>query len=792
MSRRVLAARSWLAVVMVAVSLAANVPCVAEPVANSAPVASDDEGERAPLSLIVNGVAKGDIIAVVRHANVLLLEDDLRAAGVPFPAAEIAEFRGGRYVSLAALASHVTYLLDLPTVTLNLTVDPSLLARADIALNGSRPAGAARADPSGFLTYSLTSDTANLGGDAAAFVQGGMSDNTGTLTASGTYGAGQMRRGLVAYQTDSEAHFSRLTVGDQLVSSDALGANVVLGGIGLSRHFELEPDYAHFPTPGLSGTVLGPTTADVYVNGALIRSIELAPGGFNLNNIPVPTGAGVTQIVLRDAAGNSQTLSGAFYGTRALLRQGLTDYDYHIGFVRRDPFGTDDVYGPPAAIGSYRLGLSNSLTVGGRFERWAGGVDGGPQFDLGLPIGHFSFAAPLSTAFGTSGSALALAYDWSFGLRLSALTQSAHYATPSLGSNDPRTRSTVSENLSLPILGTTMLAVSHTTSSFTTQPLAGQFSAALHTQVPWQRATISLNLERNSGGSILGLNGPHSNASWTIGAQMSFSLGRGFDLSLARTSTAGSNSSTVQIAKDAPSGPGLGYQVSATTGAQSSAAAQIDYHTEYGNIEMLSNAAGSSGVATSFSLNGSLVGFKQGLFLSSPVTSAYALARVPGFRGLPIFSQGQYVGRTDGRDALVVPGLDPYYDNAIGIGELADQLDLIADDSTLKVRPKDLAGVVASFFLRRFHAYTGRIVIRRNAKLLVPAFGMLTLSRAGHDSASDLGSQGQFYLDTLQPGKYAATVTGADSTCSLMLDLPAGTERVPVTSLETITCETHP
>jgi outer membrane usher protein FimD/PapC len=338
-------------------------------------------------------------------------------------------------------------------------------------------------------------------GDASLSLQGGATVGAGLLSAAGSYGSGGVRRGLVSYQLDSQAHLNRLTAGDELVSSDALGASIVLGGIGVSRHFELQPDYAYFPSPGLGGTVLGPTTADVYVNGSFVRSVQLAPGNFNLNNIPVPAGAGVTQIVLHDANGNSQTLSGAFYETRALLRKGLSDYDYHLGFVRSSPFGATDTYGPLAAIGSYRLGLTNALTAGARVERWAGSVDGGLELDVGLPLGHLSLEPSLSDTFGARGSAFAAGYDYSgrrFSLSLSALTQSANYATPSLAAGAQRTRSSLRENLTFPLTRTATLAISNTTSTYTAEPAAGQLMAALDVQVPRLRAFVSLSAERDS------------------------------------------------------------------------------------------------------------------------------------------------------------------------------------------------------------------------------------------------------------------------------------------------------
>jgi outer membrane usher protein len=300
---------------------------------------------------------------------------------------------------------------------------------------------------------------------------------------------------------------------------------------------------------------------------------------------------------------------------------------------------------------------------------------------------------------------------------------------------------------------------------------------------------MSVTLERDNGGSILGLAGSRPNASWRIGTELSLLVAKALNVSASTSSAAGTNSSTIQIAKSAPNGPGLGYQVGATGGAEQSAAGQIDYHTQYGNVEALSNVTGSGGAAPTVTINGSLVGFKQGLFFTQPVSSAYALAQVPGFRNMAIYSDGQYAGRTDGRDAMIVSNLDAYYDNSIKIDQLLDRLDLTVDESTIKVRPRNLAGVVANFSMRRFHAYTGRIITRRNGKSHIPVLGALALSRTGHVVSSDLGSQGQFYVDNLEPGMYAATVRDDDGSCSFKLDLPIGAEGVPVTALGTLTCE---
>ena len=49
------------------------------------------------------------------------------------------------------------------------------------------------------------------------------------------------------------------------------------------------------PLPRLSGAILTPSTLDVYVNGALLRREQIAPGAFEVRNLPVGSGVGEVQ-----------------------------------------------------------------------------------------------------------------------------------------------------------------------------------------------------------------------------------------------------------------------------------------------------------------------------------------------------------------------------------------------------------------------------------------------------------------------------------------------------------------
>ena len=113
---------------------------------------------------------------------------------------------------------------------------------------------------------------------------------------------------------------------------------------------------------GMSGEAALPSTVDLYVDNALRMSREVPSGPFSIQDLPVTTGQGDARLVVRDILGREQVITQPFYATPRLLRQGLHDYSYELGFVRRN-FGTDsNNYGRALAVGSHRLGITEQFT----------------------------------------------------------------------------------------------------------------------------------------------------------------------------------------------------------------------------------------------------------------------------------------------------------------------------------------------------------------------------------------------------------------------------------------------
>ena len=175
-------------------------------------------------------------------------------------------------------------------------------------------------------------------------------------------------RGLSYVVVDDPAAMRRIQLGDTIALSSVLGGTAQLSGISITREFSLDPYFVRQPLPKMSGAILSPSTLDVYVNGALLRHEQLAPGPFEVRNLPVGSGVGEISYVVRDAFGRTQEFASPYYAAAGVLADGISEYGYHLGF-RRLGFGEESLhYGPPQLLARHRVGVGGWMTAGYRFE----------------------------------------------------------------------------------------------------------------------------------------------------------------------------------------------------------------------------------------------------------------------------------------------------------------------------------------------------------------------------------------------------------------------------------------
>jgi outer membrane usher protein FimD/PapC len=159
-------------------------------------------------------------------------------------------------------------------------------------------------------------------------------------------------------------------------------------------------------------------------------------------------------------------------------------------------------------------------------------------------------------------------------------------------------------------------------------------------------------------------------------------------------------------------------------------------------------------------------------FFTPPLQAAYGLVQVDGPPHLPVTAGGIVAGTTDGRGDLVLPNLTPFVDNQITLGNLGNYPNYQVDTPEQTVVPQTDAGVATIFHVRPVLFVIGTVRIDRHGEMLIPRYGLLTLELPHGSKTSDLGTNAEFYFESVPAGQYRATVSLGDLHCGFTLTVP--------------------
>ena len=101
----------------------------------------------------------------------------------------------------------------------------------------------------------------------------------------------------------------------------------------------------------------------VLANGNQVASNQVEAGPFQMQQLPVVTGAGTLTMTVTNALGQQVTISQSFYAANTLLAQGLQTYSAQAGLVRRNWGTVSNQEGKTAGSALYRRGLSRWFTA---------------------------------------------------------------------------------------------------------------------------------------------------------------------------------------------------------------------------------------------------------------------------------------------------------------------------------------------------------------------------------------------------------------------------------------------
>jgi outer membrane usher protein len=719
---------------------------------------------RALLTLIIDDVPHGEILVYLGDGHVLVRPDDLEAAGIAGTDEAPTVLRDGTVlIDLDALVPGVTYKVDPEGLALRLTVAPRLLAKTVVDLRRRALPAEVRPATSAFVNYAAHTNFSSVYGygEAGVSAHGALLYSSGQVTPDG-----RSVRGLSNLTLDDRKGMRRLVAGDAFSGTGALGGSVFVGGLTLSRNFDLDPYFVHAPSLAREGAVLSPTTAEIYVNGTLVRQVQLPPGSFRLDNVPGTTGAGDVRIVLRDAFGRRQDITTSFYLPAGLLAAGLNEYSYALG-LRRDLVGLESWdYGAPVFVGRHRVGVTDRLTLGGRLEASTDRVSGGGSVAVGLPFGQLELAGAASVGDAGPGAAASATFAY-LGRRVGATGYarwvSDGYTTVSMSPADDRQVVEAGGSVSVPLVrGLTV---------------SGQASAGVYRdRGPQDRLAILVNtrvardLQLAVTGSRTDLS--DSGTEYEAIATLTYSLGPRTTASFLGQVQGQSGAASAELQRMLPRGDGWGYRLVDQQGTDDDnhGMAYVEAQNQHGHVDASWTWLQGSGTAT-VGVSGGVVAIGGRVFLTRPVQQGFALLRVPGVAGARAYLDNQEIGRTDANGDVVITDLTPYVTSRVSVADSDIPLDRIVIAAERPVAAPYRGGVVVTLGADRAVLLRGQIAVLGSAKSA--AYGEMSVAWADETASSPLGSNGEFELVNVPEGRHRAWVRFAGGLCRFHLHVPA-------------------
>ena len=754
------------------------------------------------LEVVVNGFPTGKIGEFVLRDGVLYSRPgELHDLGFRVPDLPLANSE--TLISVSSL-SGLTYRLDMPTQTLFVTADNSLLLPA--LLGAKHPTDQKILVESGAglsLNYDVigshsgSDNLLNGSFDLRAFSQYGvLSSGLLAYKQASSISSGQYR----AVRLDSTYTYSdpdtllQYRVGDFINDGLNWTRPVRLGGLQWRSDFALRPDLVTMPLPLVSGTVAVPSTIDVLVNGDRVFASQVQPGPFEIPQLPVVSGSSTISLGVTNALGRQEVTTLSIYSSAGLLAPGLQSFSASLGFIRSNWGVQSDNYGDLAASATWRRGLSNTITAklhaeGTPHLAMAGGGANVTIADLGL----LTFDVAASAGSGHQGALIAvgvsrlsgrLSFEASATFASSGFRDIAATAADSV----PTLQLNGSVGLSLNRFGS--LGIAYTAIERPRVPITNTAEPTAENGVdqislsPAQRAqvlsasymvqirdasayaTAFRDFSNNGSGVLIGLTIPLGERG-AVGGEVGTGSGGGYQ--------------QIQANQSAATIGDWGYQVYAADGAQSHYFGELQYKSPFAQLFAgIDDSAGSTGFR--IEARGALSYEDGALFASNTIDDAFAIVDTNGVADVHVLREHREVGQTNASGLLFVPDLRSFDVNHLEIDPTDVPADAALASPTREVRPQDRSGVVVKFPIRVSHGALLRLVDDAGKQL--PMGGVAHLKSTG--ASAPVGYDGETYIEDLESQNDLSVISPGGRRCTVVFNYAPVSGDIP--TIGPLTC----
>jgi outer membrane usher protein len=714
----------------------------------------------------VNG-EKHEVIAVrflAPGGPLYIDEPHLKDWGIAPERLSLQSFSGARWLCVEGIG--LKYQLDPKQLTLALDFPPELYSgsRGSFVTVDRLPVSYA---PGGFLNYDLRYDNSAGVTSLGANWEIGAFARPGLLTSS--FFTGNNDRGTIRLDTtlrrDDPERITSALAGDTITRPGSYGAAVRIAGLQYQRNFATAPLLITYPTAEVAGTAVVPSTVDVYINNAKAYSTPVKPGPFSVQNLPVPVGAGNVSVVVRDVFGQESTAVVPYVRYDSMLQQGLHDFSYEAGFVRRNYAVESNDYGDFAAVGTHRYGVTNWLTLEGHAEAMADRGNLGGVVQVTMPVlGLAGLGAAVSAGDGTGklGKAFFQRTERNWSVGAAAQQQSQNYMDVASESGQIRTLGTRQVSASARVferhwLNALALHTNDQTGTFDTATLGWSYSLT-------SSATLTANLSRFSGSQQA------TNNVFSILLALPLGERDYATLSVERRSNPSETNALLTVSRNLLETDSFGYRVLA--GEQSDAKrleAGAFWRTGVGEFGL--EAADSFDVrANRAYARGSVAAAGGEWRLSRYLDQSFAMVKVADFPDVQVYANSQPVGKTDTSGVAVIPRLTGFLPNTITFQAEDIPLEGSFSENAKQVKIANRMGALVDMgVLRRLSA---TLTLVEAGGRPVPAGASARVGEA--EEEFPVARQGRVYVSGLERGKPTVlNVRIGERACRATVELPA-------------------
>jgi outer membrane usher protein len=740
------------------------------------------------LKVYVNSEDKGEyFLFLTPEGDVMFSYGDIRALGF-----KSLPQRKEEYISLRALSPGVKFKIDQNESALYITVDPNLLSKHKVEYSLRQPKELSNISRnSAFLNYGI---------------QYNMDDNFEYSSLSIPWDLGINAMGYFGFSnffyrnTDSVNKITRLysnitkdnndklqryILGDFSAYSGDLGSGGTFGGISISKNYSIDPYFIRYPGLSLKGIINTPSDVELYVNGNLMKKEHLSPGEFEFSGMPYTTGIGDAVVVIKDAFGRETSINYPYYLSTRVLKKGLHEYAYNIGF-RREELGEENFeYGNLNFLGYHRYGLSDSFTGGIRteFGKDIFNIGTTASFILGR-IGEFGVSAAGSRDQGQAGYSGILSYFYSgrnFSSRLFIRTLSEDYANLSLSASEDKARFSGLYGLGFNLRGLGSLSFNYTKSNFYSGTDVERFAVF-----------YNKNIFRNVSFNITASRTQAEEVTHDIFAGLNFILGNKHSASLYYSKQGDKTYETVAFRKNPPLGTGFGYDFRAERRENNEGDKEIGGRAfvEYrGPIGIYSADCTRVYETNNYRLNlaGGATWLNGSLYLNRPVYDSFALVKVSDLEGVKVKYSNQEIGVTNKNGEIVVPDLTSYNENKISIDVEDLPVNYEVKEIDKNVTTSFRGGGLVRFDVKKLQAFSGKIFFSEDGKKTNAEYAGLDIVMGKEKIETIVGKGGEFYLENIPAGKFPARLFFKEKECNFYLNIPESKEIM--VDLGEVTCE---